>query len=246
LSKRKNQNSVLVLATLGVYLGLVLVGATPQVLAQAAMTKQFNVKDEVEVKENLDKNPNGQSAEDAFENYLFHAEEFFERLGELGSSNRSAENFGTIEMARTVLIPCIAGDRTGIGLNDGKIVASNAVWKPLHQLADRLSDGYNLGDCIRMDFKGKPSNLTNTHFRIHGGDAGLAIELHIQKSSAGNAQALVEELQTALREYDSSAASQIRIQLLKYSGFRADNGHVMIYTVLPRSALDTLLATDAK
>jgi hypothetical protein len=41
LNNRKNQNSILVLATLGVYLGLVLVGATPQMLAQAAMSKQF-------------------------------------------------------------------------------------------------------------------------------------------------------------------------------------------------------------
>lgn len=57
MSKPKNQNSILVLATLGVYLGLVLVGATPQVLAQAAMTRQFNVKDEVEVKDDLDKKP---------------------------------------------------------------------------------------------------------------------------------------------------------------------------------------------
>ena len=55
---RKNQNSILVLATLGVYLGLVLAGATPQVLAQAAMTREFNVKDEIEVKDDLDTKPN--------------------------------------------------------------------------------------------------------------------------------------------------------------------------------------------
>jgi hypothetical protein len=57
LNTRKNQNSILVLATLGVYLGLVLVGATPQVLALAAMTRQFNVKDEIEFAEDLDKKP---------------------------------------------------------------------------------------------------------------------------------------------------------------------------------------------
>ncbi len=57
MTTRKHQNSILVLATLGVYLGLVLVGATPQVLAQAAMTRQFNVKDEIEVKDDLDKKP---------------------------------------------------------------------------------------------------------------------------------------------------------------------------------------------
>lgn len=57
MNNRKNQNSILVLATLGVYLGLVLAGATPQTLAQAAMTRQFDVKDEVEIKDELDKKP---------------------------------------------------------------------------------------------------------------------------------------------------------------------------------------------
>ncbi len=57
MNNRKANNSILVLATLGVYLGLVLVGATPQVLAQAAMARQFNVKDEIEVKDDLDKKP---------------------------------------------------------------------------------------------------------------------------------------------------------------------------------------------
>jgi len=57
LNIRKNQNSILVLATLGVYLGLALAGATPQVLAQAAMTRQFDVTDEIEVSDNVDKKP---------------------------------------------------------------------------------------------------------------------------------------------------------------------------------------------
>ena len=48
---------MIVLATLGVYLGLVLAGATPQVLAQAAMTRQFDVKDEIEFKDDLDNKP---------------------------------------------------------------------------------------------------------------------------------------------------------------------------------------------
>ena len=58
VTQRRNQNSILVLATLGVYFGLVLAGATPQVLAQAAMTKQFDVRDEIEVKDDLDTKPN--------------------------------------------------------------------------------------------------------------------------------------------------------------------------------------------
>ena len=61
MTKHKSHNSILVLATLGVYLGLVLVGATPQVLAQAAMTRQFDVKDEIEYKDDLDTKPDSAS-----------------------------------------------------------------------------------------------------------------------------------------------------------------------------------------
>ena len=64
MKNTRNNNSVLILATLGVYLGLVLVGATPQVLAQAAMTRQFNVKDEIEFKEDLEKKPDRAVADD--------------------------------------------------------------------------------------------------------------------------------------------------------------------------------------
>jgi len=55
--RSRNQNSFLAVATLGVYLGLILAGAAPTVLAQAATAKQFNVKDEVEVTENLERKP---------------------------------------------------------------------------------------------------------------------------------------------------------------------------------------------
>jgi hypothetical protein len=57
LNNRKNQNSILVLATLGVYLGLVLAGATPQVWAQSATAKQFSLKDETERQNDLDNKP---------------------------------------------------------------------------------------------------------------------------------------------------------------------------------------------
>jgi len=57
LKDRKPQNSALLIATLGVYLGLVLAGAAPQVLANAALSKQFNVRDEIEFKDDLDNKP---------------------------------------------------------------------------------------------------------------------------------------------------------------------------------------------
>ena len=57
MEKRKGQNSILFVATLGVYLGLMLAGATPQVLANAATTRSFDIKDEIEFQDKLDKDP---------------------------------------------------------------------------------------------------------------------------------------------------------------------------------------------
>src|SRR6476620_8746450 len=57
MEKRKSQNSILFVATLGVYLGLMLAGATPQVLANAATTRTFDIKDEIEFQDKLDKDP---------------------------------------------------------------------------------------------------------------------------------------------------------------------------------------------
>lgn len=58
MSATKQKNSIIALATLGVYLGLLMAGATPGVLAQqAAMTRHFDVRDEIEISDDLDTKP---------------------------------------------------------------------------------------------------------------------------------------------------------------------------------------------
>ena len=64
MSNSKNHNSIVFLTTLSVYLGLVLVGATPLVLAQqAALTQKFEIQNEREIEDDLDKNPDEQETE---------------------------------------------------------------------------------------------------------------------------------------------------------------------------------------
>ncbi len=63
MSNCKNYNSIVFLTTLSVYLGLVLVGATPSILAQAALTRDFDIKHEIVVEDDLDKKPDDVTAE---------------------------------------------------------------------------------------------------------------------------------------------------------------------------------------
>ena len=68
MSTRKGQNSILFLTTLGVYLGLVIAGgASPQVFAHpAATTRNFDITDEIEFKDDLDKKPDPASEQSEF------------------------------------------------------------------------------------------------------------------------------------------------------------------------------------
>jgi hypothetical protein len=55
LTNNRKHNSIIFLTTLGVYLGLVLVGgATPQVFAHGALTRNFELSDEIEYSDDLD------------------------------------------------------------------------------------------------------------------------------------------------------------------------------------------------
>ncbi len=60
MTNRKNYNSILFLT---VYFGLVLVGATPQVLAHTATNSLFDIRNEWEIKEDLDNKPDDSCAE---------------------------------------------------------------------------------------------------------------------------------------------------------------------------------------
>ncbi len=62
MTKRRAHNSILFLTTLSVYLGIVLVGGSPSVLAQAALTPRFELVTEFESEDDLDNKPDGEIA----------------------------------------------------------------------------------------------------------------------------------------------------------------------------------------
>lgn len=56
--QRRSQNSLVLLTTLGVYLGLLVVGgAAPQIFAHSATTRFFEIAEEQEARDDFDNNP---------------------------------------------------------------------------------------------------------------------------------------------------------------------------------------------
>ena len=235
MTTRKNQNSILVLATLGVYLGLVLVGATPQILAQAAMTRQFDVKDEIEVKDDLDKKPDGCDTTEVHSKlldlkatYLWYNDRTigeYNHLVELfidGYSDVAAfdVNWNPADDARpsrtlTANIDSIGGSKSAHDLDGSILILGNgAPGKSFSFAVARDASGYT----FRFESKAVPY------------DPPLVRYLYT----------------TAFDLYRCTDGLELNETILRHTEVKVLGTNLVISTRLPRGSLDPLLAANAK
>lgn len=235
MTTRKNQNSILVLATLGVYLGLVLVGATPQVLAQAAMTRQFDVKDEIEVKDDLDKKPDDCDTTEVHSKLLdLKATYLWYNDGTIGEYSHLVESFidGYSEVAAfdvkwkpdddakpsrtlTANIDSIGGIKSAHDLDGSILILGNgAPGKSFSFAATRDASG----DTFRFESKAIPYDSPLVRYLCT----------------------------TAIDLYRCTDGSELSGTILRHSEVKVLGTNLVIFTRLPRGSLDSLLAANAK
>ena len=208
------------------------------------MTRQFDVKDEIELKDDLDKNPNGRLPADAIENYFYHVESFLDDLKALPDKDLLRSLTSPFEVVRTTALPCVKGNRVGSSDGSNK-VESELIWPYLSQLANRLSNGYDLGDCLANEkFGDSKATVSGLQLRLDKNE--LSIQVDVQKSSFHSAGLLSDVLTSELASHDWANESRICQQILANTSFRSENDQVFIVTRLPRAGLDSLLAVDAK
>lgn len=245
---RKNQNSALVLATLGVYLGLLLAGATPGVLAgHGALTRPFDVSDEREIEDHLDKNPDDERSPvtTSVQIYLEDVEYFLsslERLRSKGSFDPARDSFA---VSKNALLPCVdsnlAGRYTPIRFDS----TSQSSLKALEYFSRGMEYGYSLGDCISNDvFAGVAAADSRFDFRLD--QKAFSVNVGVRKQSPQRALELARELESTIRLYSTPDSSKLRKNIIQRTTFRAENDRVFLITQLPRGSLIALLAFDGK
>jgi hypothetical protein len=246
LSTRKTQNSILAVATLGVYLGLLLAGA-PGVLAQAATAKQFDVKDETGRRDDLDKKPDeGRSPVTAsVQIYLEDVEYFLSSLGRLQTRGKFDFSKDTFDLVETTLLPCVdsnlAGRYSPVTFN----ATSEASRAAIEYFSRGMVYGYSLGDCVpTSEFKGQAA--VDNKFDFHFDGKTFWSNVAVRKDSPQRAADLQRELADTLALFAADSKSSLRSGIVKNTILHADNDQVTIVTRLPRGSLDTLLASSAK
>lgn len=232
MSNKNKHNSIVFLTTL--CLGLMFVGAAPQVLTFAALTRNFDVQNEVEVKDDLDNKPDGEEVESFAKDDFpaLFAQLLVEIKKEVKSGNVSlplqADFYVDGEFHKSEFSDGGAGGG-GIGSTVSNQNLSLLIQNAVNQKFQPKA--FESADCDNQ--KSKVVTI-----RIEASDKDLSLKLSFGKSKA-------EQFAEFLDQDFSSSAALIKDALTKeiYENTKAtsENNQVFIVTRLPRGSLDELL-----
>lgn len=247
MTNRKN-NSILFLTTLGVYLGLVLAGGSaPAVFAHGALTRSFELQDEIEAKDDLDKNPDGDTAalSLSIKTYVEDVESFLNALHRLADQKKFDSSHDAFEVTQTTMLPCVPANKTGSYTANTFHSNNNSLKPSLEWFSKLLTDGYSLADCLpNQRFNG--ADATNSKFTFKFTDSALSVQVSVQKASPQIAKRLSADLETTFAKFAPSSEQIVRQKIFENTTFGSSNDQVFVVTRLPRAALDPLLAKNAK
>jgi hypothetical protein len=239
-SKGKNYNSIVFLTTLSVYLGLVLAtggAATPQVLAQAATTRNFDIKSEIVVEDDLDKKPD----EDLF------AESIVELVRKLDAFSKDEKFDWEAKTNLNVknLIFCESNDfpsylatsKHGTSVFNRNVsgVFDEAGVRIGRRLLKKKSDS-RLGE-----FYSSLPETVNFSFWVE--NKSLSVEAQINLKTDTVALSFADLIAAYLSQTGSLTHESGTKIIAENTKSKADGTKVLIVTRLPRGSIDSLLAT---
>jgi len=231
------------LTTLGVYLGLLVVGgAAPQTFAHSATTRNFELVDEIEVKDDLDTNPDScnelfevaRSRSSGYGGRIEALDEYAAIVWELYASLRSFESYSF--------------DATTQPANDsGALVLSNFSGKPvLFARGGRSGIDSQLYRLLGLVPKAGWTKETGVGFEFETGKNSIWSTSLFNRIDEVDAHRLFASLRASLDLWRCRPTSQAAEQILKNTDIRQSDSKVIVTTHLPRAGLDPLLAINAK
>ncbi len=237
MTSRKNHNSLVFLTTL--YIGLILVGASPQALSFAALTRNFDIQNEIEVKDDLDNKSDNEEIE-FFSKDDFPAlfAQFLQAIKEKVESGKISLPIQTDFYADGEFHKSVSNDGGGSG---GGGIGSTVSNENLRLLTENAIDQKFRPKAFELaDFDSK--NSKNVKINFDANSADLSLKISFGKSNA-------EQFADFLNQEFSSSAELVKNKLTKeiYENTKvtSKNNQVFVITRLPRGSLDALLIDSA-
>ena len=226
MSNSKGYNSIVFLTTL--YLGLVMVGAAPPILAQAALTQRIEIQNEFETDDDLDKKPDGGvESKDDFPS-------FFTQL--LTEIKTEAIN-GKISLPLQTNLRVEGQFKRSPLCNNGSI-STNISNKDLSSLVQNALEQKFKLKAFELDDSDREKNVK---ISLNSSNPYFLLKISFSKNKA-------ERFAEFLNREFSSSADLAKGRLLKQiyvnTKVASENNQVFIVTRLPRASIDDFLAEN--
>ncbi|HXG85439.1 MAG TPA: hypothetical protein VNI84_15565 [Pyrinomonadaceae bacterium] len=212
------------------------------------MTKNFEIQNEIDVKDDLDKKPDDEEKIDfakSLENYFDEVGGFLKDLQNLHLIEKFDADYDKFEITELSFVPCnVDGDPIRTAKASRKI--DNRWLEPAITDATYSIENWDfLSDCLRDD-KFKTGNSTSSGLKLIYDKSKLKIEVSASKSSPHRAEQLAEKFNKTFKLYEIDEDEKIVKQIYNNTSFKSENNQVFIVTRLPRGSLDALLTNGAK
>lgn len=245
MSNRKNYNSMVFLTTLGVYLGLVLAGGAvaPSVLVHAATTRDFNVKNEIVVEDDLENKPDEETLDlsKSADVYFGEVGNLLKDLLKLHQIEKFDLSKGKFNFVEVMSSPC----KTSAFNIPRTITDENLGNRWVELVIAESKDGFekwnSLSDCVKdVQTKGYVSKDFGIKFILD--DAELKVEASVYKTSIPNAEKIAKDFTQVFQTYKIDEKDKVVKKLHENTTVNSQKSQVFIVTRLPRAALNDLLA----
>ena len=223
MSNRKNYNSIVFLTTLGVYLGLVLAGGVaPSVLAQAATTRDFDIKSEIVVEDDLDKKPD----EKDLATYVSLYRELYKLAKDFKEKNRESLR-GDYEFNCSVFFqPDLSKT---VQCRGGKGLFSGVFIPPIE----------NVGKLFPHNSDAKSEKA---QVNLILSDSDFFLKTSLTQDSDWQAKQFAEFYNNSLSKIKLQQLNNPQITFYQNTQITFENNQVFIVTRLPRGSIDSLSA----
>lgn len=246
--QRKIHNKTLFVAALSVYLGLLIVGAPPQVWAQAAHPQSV-VRQESE-DENGSKNLESELNKLQALLKLEYAETLSDFLAELVKLTKAGSldvnSFSNLYIQKIKAVRCkVDGDPAAQEIIektdfDGRVMPS--IQNLLRTSQDKL---FFLTDCL-PNKRLKNVNTEEIKLKLNTNLQELNFEVTLNKKTTLDTQLFSEQLTKVFADKTALENDAVLTQIYLSTNVSFENNQVFIVTRLPRAALDSLLKADEK
>ncbi len=242
MSNSKNYNSIVFLTTLSVYLGLVLVGAPP-ILAHAAMTRHFDIQNEIEVKDDLDKKPKN-------DNELNQDIELIKKLEIAKAINiflddlKKLESISKFNSKTEWNFSCKFWlEEYGTTQTSSKNCNVSNPWLETAVvqliLAAKPFDVYSISEYL-PNCNGESCRETSINVDSNANEFSLTFSF--KKSTSQKAKIVAEAFNKVFITQKVALKNSVNLPIYENTKATSENNQVLIVTRLPRGSLDALLA----